>query len=129
MNVLAVEGFAAATGRAVHWYYAKDVYDGKSVTEPALVEYLEKRHSGQTSHRLGKIPLVLGMPVLISQNFDVNGGVVNGSIGTLTAIRFTTDEITQKRYLRSCTVHLSDASPKPLPGLDNGVYPVLEDTV
>ncbi|KAH9848181.1 hypothetical protein C2E23DRAFT_710491, partial [Lenzites betulinus] len=86
-------------------------------------------HSGQTSHRLGKIPLVLGMPVIITQNYDVGGGIVNGSIGTLDTIRYAEDELTGKRYLKSCVVRLDDAVATSMDHLDAGLFPVLEDTV
>ena len=40
---------------------------------------------------MGKIPFILGMPVMITQNFDVDNGIVKGSKGTLKRIRFYTD--------------------------------------
>ncbi|OSC97381.1 hypothetical protein PYCCODRAFT_1332205, partial [Trametes coccinea BRFM310] len=83
-----------------------------------------------TGHRLSRIPLVIGMPVVVSQNYDVHGGIVNGSIGTLTAIRFIQDSsMPNRRYLKSCVVHINDVSAPSMPGLDVGDYPVLEDTV
>jgi len=61
------------------------------VTDPALIRKLEEQHSGQMKHRLRQIPLVIGMPVAINQNFDVPAGVVNGSYGVLRKIRYFTD--------------------------------------
>ena len=49
-------------------------------------------HSGQTKHRLHQVPLVIGMPVAINQNFDVAEGIMNGSRGILRNIRYTTDK-------------------------------------
>ncbi|KAH9853910.1 hypothetical protein C2E23DRAFT_690960, partial [Lenzites betulinus] len=85
-------------------------------------------HSGETSQRLGKIPLVLGMPVIITQNYDVSGGIVNGSIGTLSAIRYTEDTATSKRYLKSCIVKIEGLHVAPLWELQAGEFPVLEDS-
>ncbi|TFK91097.1 hypothetical protein K466DRAFT_441083, partial [Polyporus arcularius HHB13444] len=86
-------------------------------------------HSGNTGQRLGRIPLVLGMPVIISQNFDVNGGVVNGTIGRLAQIRYRTDRSNGRRYLKSCVVRLPELGGEALHSLQPGDYPVMEDTV
>ncbi|KAI9059616.1 hypothetical protein FKP32DRAFT_1532601, partial [Trametes sanguinea] len=86
-------------------------------------------HSGQTSQRLGKMPLVLGMPVIVSQNFDVHGGIVNGSMGVLTKIRYRVDETTGRRLLTSCVIRLSNSTALPMCDLDDNEFPILEDTV
>ncbi|KAI0335957.1 hypothetical protein GY45DRAFT_1232398, partial [Cubamyces sp. BRFM 1775] len=86
-------------------------------------------HSGETAQRLMKLPLVLGMPVIVSQNFDVNGGVVNGSIGILHSVRYTVDGASGKRHLRSCVVRLKDTVGEALYGLEKGDYPIMEDNV
>jgi ATP-dependent exoDNAse (exonuclease V) alpha subunit len=85
-------------------------------------------HSGKTHQLLGKIPLVLGMPIMITHNFDVEGGVVNGSRGTLKQIRYYMDE-EGNRHLMSCIIHVADASDDPLPGLGAKDVPVLTDTM
>ncbi|PBK92431.1 hypothetical protein ARMGADRAFT_881659, partial [Armillaria gallica] len=61
--------------------------------------------SGTTNQRLGALPLIIGMPIMISSNFDVPGGIVNGSVGTLEKIRYKTDE-EGRRYALSCIVKL-----------------------
>ncbi len=38
---------------------------------------------GTTSQRLGMLPLVIGMPVMITQNFNIESGIVNGVMGIL----------------------------------------------
>ncbi|KAJ7167188.1 hypothetical protein C8R43DRAFT_877491, partial [Mycena crocata] len=63
--------------------------------------------SGKTNSRLGRIPLVIGMPVMISQNFDVAGGVVNGCTGKLVSVRYKTGP-DGKRYALSCVVEAPD---------------------
>ncbi|KAI0077938.1 hypothetical protein K474DRAFT_1571563, partial [Panus rudis PR-1116 ss-1] len=60
-----------------------------------------------TQQRLGKIPLILGMPVMICQNFDVNMGIVNGCIGTLKSLRYFIDG-SSNRHATSCVVHCPD---------------------
>lgn len=49
------------------------------VKDPQLLEKLQEIHSGTTRGQLGCLPLFIGMLVLVSQNFDVEGGIVNGS--------------------------------------------------
>ncbi|KAF8059270.1 hypothetical protein FPV67DRAFT_1394737, partial [Lyophyllum atratum] len=80
-----------------------------------------------TGYRLGKIPLVVGMPVLVAQNFDVNGGVVNGSRGTIRSIRYTVDA-RGDRHLQSCVVHIPDATAEHMPGLMQNEMPILADS-
>jgi hypothetical protein len=52
---------------------------------------------------MGRGPLVEGMPIVISQNYDVKGGIVNGTKGTLKSVRYETDDSDQ-RYTKSCMV-------------------------
>jgi ATP-dependent exoDNAse (exonuclease V) alpha subunit len=68
------------------------------------------------------------MPVMITQNFDVDGGIVNGSKGTLKRIRFYVDA-QGNRHLTSCVVHVEDVSEQPLPNLPPKDVPILSDTV
>ncbi|KAJ7205841.1 hypothetical protein GGX14DRAFT_342248, partial [Mycena pura] len=81
-----------------------------------------------TSYRLGKLPLAIGMPVMVTQNFDVQAGIVNGSTGTLKQIRYAVDE-SGKRYLHSCVVHIPDMEGPALPNLPPQHAPILVDTV
>ncbi|KAG1855019.1 hypothetical protein F4604DRAFT_1505366, partial [Suillus subluteus] len=69
-----------------------------------------------TNQRLGQIPLVIGMPVIIGHNFDVEGGIVNGCQGILKAIQYTMDD-EGSRHVRSCIIHSSDIICDDLPHL------------
>ncbi|TDL13844.1 hypothetical protein BD410DRAFT_697194, partial [Rickenella mellea] len=80
-----------------------------------------------TNQRLGKIPLVLGMPVVICQNFDVEGGVVNGSRGILKKIRYRVNSDGNRQAI-SCVVHVPDTSNEPMPNLPEHDVVVLADT-
>ncbi|KAJ7157824.1 hypothetical protein C8R46DRAFT_891824, partial [Mycena filopes] len=82
--------------------------------------------SGKTNQRLGRIPLVLGMPVIISQNFDVPGGVVNGSFGILKSVRFKLDA-RNRRHAISCIIDCPDTSDNLVPGLPNHHVVALKD--
>ena len=84
LNIRAAEAFTRKTNQPLHWYHAIDTHQRNIVTDPTLNAYLEKLNSGvkKTNQRLGKIPLVIGMPVMIAQNYDVENRIVNGCTGT-----------------------------------------------
>lgn len=102
LNKHAAKAFAKRTNRQLHWYYAIDTHQGKIVSED-IQKHLLTLNSGTTNQRLGKIPLVIGMPVMITQNYDVEGGIVNGCTGILKKIRYTTD-LNGNRNALSCVV-------------------------
>jgi ATP-dependent exoDNAse (exonuclease V) alpha subunit len=106
LNVKASQVYATKSGKSLHWYYAQDTRsDGTLVTDPALRDYLlNKLHSGQTNYRLGRLPLTIGMPVMITQNFDVQNGIVNGTTGIVKQIRYTIDS-SGERQAHSCSRH------------------------
>ncbi|KAJ7131263.1 hypothetical protein C8R44DRAFT_613003, partial [Mycena epipterygia] len=82
--------------------------------------------SGKSNSRMGKIPLVIGMPVTITQNFDVPGGVVNGSFGILKSVRYTLDE-DGNRHAISCVVDCEDTVEGLVPDLPDHHVVALED--
>lgn len=127
LNRKAAEAFALRTGQQLHWYHATDRWSGKDVLDDALINALGRLHSGRTKQRLGQIPLVLGMPVIISQNFDVEAGVVNGCIGTLKKIRYRLDSL-GRRHAISCVVHAPNTDGECLPNLPKQYVVALEDT-
>ena len=128
LNERATLDFATQANREVHWYYSTDVHARKIVSEPSLTDHLQKMNSGKTNQRLGAIPLVIGMPVMICQNFDVEGGVVNGCIGTLEKIRYTVD-CEGRCHAISCVVHAPSTSVPNLPNLPPHHVVALQDTV
>ncbi|KAJ7199864.1 hypothetical protein GGX14DRAFT_342841, partial [Mycena pura] len=79
-----------------------------------------------TNHRLGKIPLVIGMPVMITHNFDVAHGIVNGSRGILTSIRYTVDA-EGNRHATSCVVNIPDMDGPALESLPEKHAAVMPD--
>jgi hypothetical protein len=77
---------------------------------------LETLHSDLTSQQLGKIPLVPGMPVMISTNFNVQAGVVNGCTGILKQIRYHVDS-EGKCHATSCVIHTPNTMGENFPHL------------
>ena len=128
LNIKAAINFATKTNKALHWYYADDSRGGKMIDDERIHRYLQTMHSGQTNQRLKKIPLVIGMPVMICQNFDVKQGIVNRCTGTLKQIRFRTDT-NGHRHATSCIVEAPTSSGSPLSYLEKHCVAVLRDTV
>jgi len=127
LNICATVAFAKQTGQELYWYYAEDKHHKKKIKDQQLIDHLIHLPSGQTGQRLGRIPLVLGMPILVSQNFDVEGGVVNGSKGTITQIRYHIDE-ENHRYLNSVVIHIPDSSDEKMGLLPPHHLPILPDS-
>lgn len=120
--------FARKHNKNLHWYYATDSHSGKVIEDQDLKQHLASLHSGKTNQRLGKLPLVIGMPVMICQNFDVEGGIVNGCPGTLKRIRFCVDEQGQ-RHAISCEIEAPTTTCENLPNLAAQHVAALQDTV
>lgn len=118
--------FAQEHNRNLHWYYPIDRHRGREVTDIPLRDHLRCLTSNITHQRLGQLPLCLGMPVLVSQNFDVEGGIVNGSPGTVKKIRYYIDDAGD-RHLTSCVVNIPSASSQTMPGLPMYDMPILSD--
>jgi len=98
------------------------------VSEPSLIAHLQKMNSGKTNQRLGALPLVIGMPVMICQNFDVEGGVVNGCIGSLEKVRYRIDH-EGLRHAISCEIKAPSTTAPTLPHLAPQHVVALHDTV
>ncbi|PBK91219.1 hypothetical protein ARMGADRAFT_877652, partial [Armillaria gallica] len=81
-----------------------------------------------TNHRLGTLPLIVGMPVMITQNFDVEGGIVNGLTGILKRVRYQRDE-DGRRITLSCMVHVPLMTGDCMTDLDTHEAAALQDTV
>ncbi|KAJ7207622.1 hypothetical protein GGX14DRAFT_311394, partial [Mycena pura] len=81
-----------------------------------------------TGYRLGRLPLALGMPVMVTQNFDVQNGIVNGSTGIVKRIRYTVNE-SGERFIQSCVVYIPDMTGPALPNLPPKHAAILADKV
>lgn len=75
------------TIRELHWYHAGNKRAGKDVIDGAPIDALGRLQSGRTKQLMGEITPVVGLPVILSQNSDVETGNVNVCIGTLKKIR------------------------------------------
>jgi hypothetical protein len=128
INRRCAQAFAEQHGADLHWYHAVDTHQKKVIVDESLIQRLEEQNSGQTKHRLRRIPLAIGMPVAVNQNFDVAAGVVNGSHGILKRIRYYMND-QGLRILKSCVVEISGSDDVAMPGLAPHHFPILPDVV
>jgi hypothetical protein len=89
-------------------------------------QLLSSLHSGLTGNHLQRLPLVLGMPVMATQNISLESGIVNGTIGRIKSIHYklSPDSL---RILTSCTIHIPHNSHDCMPGLHDRQFLVLPD--
>lgn len=120
--------FAEKTGHELHFYYCVDTHKNLLITDNGLHEHLYSLTSSSTSQRLGVLPLVIGMPIMITSNFDVEVGVVNGSTGTLKKICYCQDE-QGHRIALSCVVEIPGMSGNKLTELSECHAMAIKDTV
>lgn len=127
LNEHASVAFASSRRLHMDWYYARDFHHGKVIEDPRIKDELYTYHSGRTSQRLHRLPLVVGLPVMLSYNYDVDNGAVNGSIGRIKSIRYETEA--DQRFALSCVLDCPTYTGDVLPHLNTQEIAVLEDTV
>jgi ATP-dependent exoDNAse (exonuclease V) alpha subunit len=128
LNLECAKSFAARTTQSLHFYYATDKRKGKQVTDPDLQQKLWSYHSGKTDQRAGVLPLCKDMPVMITQNYDVGNGIVNGCIGTLQKVNYAVDD-KGLRHAQSCIIRTEEVSGPCLPHLkEHEVVVTIDDT-
>ena len=126
LNIAATEAFARQSGQPLYWYYCTDRHCGDPISDPALRTHLQSLSSNTTNNRLGRIPLVVGMPVMLMTNFDVSNGIVNGTIGTLKSVQYWIDD-EGFRHATSCIIRSKHIVGDPLPGLEKNEGVALQD--
>ena len=81
LNIAGAKTFAKRHNKEYNVYYAQDFCSQDLITNEALQSYLYNLHTGQTDQMMGVLPLVEGMPVIFTHNYDVHSGIVNGTEG------------------------------------------------
>ncbi|KAJ7142802.1 hypothetical protein C8R44DRAFT_603193 [Mycena epipterygia] len=110
---------ANKTRRAVHDYHAHDTFHALP-----LDDNLQRRtwlvRSTDTKDALGKLPLSIGMKVMVMENVALKASVVNGAEGILREIRYSVDE-KGRRYADCAYVEIK--------GSNFGMHPLGVDIV
>ncbi|KAF8332953.1 hypothetical protein F5887DRAFT_893920 [Amanita rubescens] len=125
LNNRFAQQFALSTNQELHYYWAEDYMENAPVEHNSPhADVLNALHSGISNGVLRKLPLVIGMPVMITSNINVESGVVNGSVGTVHSIYFKTSP-DGRRILTCCVVHIPRASSQNMTGLADKLYPIM----
>lgn len=128
LNERAAVSFSLATGSESNWIYSADYHRGKLIQDPRLLEEICTYNSGQTGYQLNRLPLCSGMPVIMCQNYEVDLGIVNGSIGIVEYARYVETEPGRQRA-KSCIVKFPGYLGRRFPELEDKEVAVLEDSV
>jgi hypothetical protein len=107
LNIESAKSFAVRTKPQLHFYYARDKRQGKIIKDADLRQKLWSYNSGKIEQCLGMLPLCKGMPVMITQNYDIENGI--GCFGTLEKVNYTIDN-EGHRYAHSCIVQTERTS-------------------
>jgi ATP-dependent DNA helicase PIF1 len=121
LNIKLARLFAQRTNREFNFYYAKD-FVGKNCIKPELQEQLWELSSSKSEDSLGKMPLVVGMKIIVTENMAISSKVVNGMHGTLVDIKYDEDDF-GRRYPIMAYVHIPDSN-LTLPDLPKNVAPI-----
>ena len=106
-NVKAAEAFARATGYSFHLYYALDtVGNGRNRREliNQAAEAAWNTPVKSANDLSGKLPIIPGMPIFITENIATELGLSNGSQGVLVSAKYQVHN--NHRYLISVDVDI-----------------------
>ncbi|KAG1798683.1 hypothetical protein EV424DRAFT_1275419, partial [Suillus variegatus] len=122
INEKKARAFASESAQTYWEYRTKDKIGGKSVAMYQQ-QRLWKLHTSDTNDSLSKLPLIPGMPVMITENAATSCKIVNGSRGILKSITYEEDE-NQYRYPVCALVEIKDSTLM-VSGLKDGIVPIL----
>lgn len=92
LNLKKSSKHAKRLGRTLEFYHSKDVFSRKPVESGWLQRAFWNMASSKTESHLGKLPLFVGMKVMITANEAISKSIVNGTEGIVHSIKYTTDD-------------------------------------
>ena len=126
LNVKLIAYHARILGQPVEVYYSHDSIRRTRVPL-GIQERLWNLPSSVNREAFGKLPLFLGMRVMVTENIAMNHGVVNGAEGIVMDIKFDLDE-QGRRYAKVVYVHLPGCGIS-IPGQEVDVVPLFPVSV
>ncbi|KAJ3540727.1 hypothetical protein NMY22_g4175 [Coprinellus aureogranulatus] len=121
INVKLIQYHSMRERREVHLYYSQDAISGQPV-KGNLCEVLLSLSSTKCGDMLGRLPLFIGMRVMILENLAISNGIVNGAEGCITDVKWHLDG-EGHRIADAVYVHVP-GSQVCVPGLDPDVVVV-----
>ena len=93
MNHKAVIHRAVETRQKPFVCVAQDSCQGKAIEDPILMKKLLALSDSKTEHLPGYLPLVPGMPVILTQNIAIELGLINGTNGIFRQLVYQADSV------------------------------------
>ncbi|CAF4474821.1 unnamed protein product, partial [Rotaria sp. Silwood2] len=93
LNHKAVSHKAEQMGQAPIVCVAQDTCKGKPIEDRALIKKLLELSDSKTEHLPGLLPLVPGMPVILTQNIAIELGLINGVNGIFRQLVYQEDSV------------------------------------
>ncbi|CAF1406712.1 unnamed protein product [Adineta steineri] len=84
---------AAEMGQPLMIYVAEDSCKGKPIEDSRLVKKLLELSDYKTEHLPGLLPLVPGMPVILTQKIAIELGLINGMNGIFRQLVYEEDSV------------------------------------
>ena len=97
---------------------AQDSCKGKSIEDPKLVKKLLELSDSRTEHLSGLLPLVPGMPVILTQNIAIELGLINGMNGMFRQLVYEEDSVS--------TDNISETFPSNTQYIRKPLYAIIE---
>lgn len=121
INDVKGRAYAMEKGHEFHLYCSRDKIGGSAAT-PEQQSRLWKIQTSRTNDAIGKLPLIPGMPVMITENAATSCKIVNGSKGHLESVTYDVDEY-GNRYPVCAFVDIPESTLQ-IAGLRSGVIPI-----
>ncbi|CAF4258879.1 unnamed protein product [Rotaria sp. Silwood2] len=99
---------------------AQNTIKGKPIEDPTLIKKLLELSDSKTEHLPGLLPLVPGMPVILTQNIAIELGLINGMNGIFRQLVYEEESVS--------TEVLSDTFPNNTQYIHRPLYALVEIT-
>ncbi|CAF5029535.1 unnamed protein product, partial [Rotaria sp. Silwood1] len=93
LNHKAVNHKAEQVGQTLIVCVAQDTCKGKPIEDRALIKKMLELSDSKTEHLPGLLPLVPGMPVILTQNIAIELGLINGVNGIFWQLVYQEDSV------------------------------------
>lgn len=121
LNVKLVKYHARRQGKQIGIYYSQDRADRKNV-RGRIQSMLWNLPSKVNSEAFGRLPLFIGMKVMVTENLAFHHGIVNGSEGIVEDVKYEEDE-QGRRYCKVVYVRVPGCGMR-VNGLPDDVVPI-----
>ena len=97
---------------------AQDICQGKPLEDPVLIKKLLELPDSRTEHLPSLLPLIPGMPVILTQNIAIELGLINGLNGIFRQLVYQNDSVS--------TDSLSETFPNSTQYIRRPLYALIE---